>query len=172
MVWCGRDGIGAVPGPVRAQGRAETFDELRRILKAGDHVIVIDMKGAEMNGRVAEVSSTSLELTVLVRERGPGGSVTARPDANVTLTEANVAAILQSDAAGLRGSKIYQAPELFVDLRDRLRPGRSQKSLRRVVGESEARSSLRRQPRSSCSPVSKAPEPIRGPARKRLCRPG
>jgi hypothetical protein len=46
---------------------AVTFDELRGVLRSGDHVFVTDSNGRRTEGKVVAVTSSSLDLTVKQR---------------------------------------------------------------------------------------------------------
>jgi hypothetical protein len=71
-------GVTATAG---AQQAATSFDELRALVKAGDTVTVIDTVGHAIRGKVADISSSSIELL--------------RKDGRKTLAEADVNKIRQ-----------------------------------------------------------------------------
>ena len=56
-----------VPSTVRAQPAAHSFDEFQRSAKIGQTVVVTDVRGAEVRGRLADVSVG--ELVLLVPDR-------------------------------------------------------------------------------------------------------
>lgn len=49
-----------IPASVQGQTIAHSFDELQRIVKAGQTVIVTDANGEETRGRIISVSESSL----------------------------------------------------------------------------------------------------------------
>ena len=61
----------AVPRIAASQDAPVSFDQLRTVLKNGDSVVVADATGAELQGRISELSSTSLVLLI------PTGRLTA-----------------------------------------------------------------------------------------------
>jgi hypothetical protein len=52
------------PSSAHAQGIAGSYDQLRGLVWPGDEVIVVDAKGRESTGRIADLSPSSLVLTV------------------------------------------------------------------------------------------------------------
>jgi hypothetical protein len=59
--------IGLVAAAVQAaeaQGVAQSFDELRLLVRRGDAVTVVDVAGVETTGKIAELSSSRLVLRV------------------------------------------------------------------------------------------------------------
>jgi hypothetical protein len=51
-------------GVAEAQGVASSFEQLRALVKPGDTVIVTDKGGRDIQGQIAALSSSSLELLV------------------------------------------------------------------------------------------------------------
>ena len=55
-------GLGALAAPARAQGVAQSFTELRLLIRAGDMVTLTGVKGDDVRGRVESLTATSLVL--------------------------------------------------------------------------------------------------------------
>ena len=51
-------GLTVIPGAARAQTGATSFEELRRILKNGQTIVVTDTTGQRIKGKVREVSTS------------------------------------------------------------------------------------------------------------------
>ena len=113
--------VALFPGSARAQTVAHSFEELQRILKADDIVIVIDKTGQETRGKVAALSASSLVLLIPAK---PSGGLDTYAGAKRTFEEDVVAEVLESDSSGRKGPRIYRAPaRSFQDLQRTLKAG-------------------------------------------------
>jgi hypothetical protein len=54
----------AAPAAAAGQGIATTFQELRLLVRPGDHVTVTDVNGRDVSGKIRDLSASSLALTV------------------------------------------------------------------------------------------------------------
>lgn len=113
------------PGSARAQTVAQSFEELQRILKAEDVVVVIDRADQQSTGRVAEVSASSLVLVLVIAEKTPEGLAIWTSGARRTFTADAVAEIWRSDLSGEKGARVYRAPARFQDLQRTLKVGQT-----------------------------------------------
>ena len=96
------------PGSARAQTTANLFEELQRILKEEDIVIVTDKAGQDIREKVAEVSASSLLL--LIPTKAGGGDEIWTASVNRTIAGDSIAEIRRSDGTGQRGDKCIWPP--------------------------------------------------------------
>jgi len=108
-----------VPRIARAQSIAESFDQLQKLLKADDVVVVINNGGTQTTGRVTEVTSNSLTITAMT----PEGRATWRTSGTQTFAGSDVALIHRSDLSTDARVLVYTAKGPFQPLQGRLKVG-------------------------------------------------
>ena len=108
-----------VPCLARAQSVAESFDQLQKLLKADDVVVVTSNGGTQTTGRVTEIASNSLTITVMTSE----GRATWRTSGTQTFAGSDVALIHRSDLSTDARVLVYTANGPFQPLQGRLKVG-------------------------------------------------
>jgi hypothetical protein len=89
----------AVSSVVGAQTITQSFDDLQRILKVNQQIVVTDETGEKTKGRVASVSDSSLTLHVKATKRNPQGTRTFTD--NTVATIAPVDSVADGTLIGL-----------------------------------------------------------------------
>jgi hypothetical protein len=99
--------LGIFPCSALAQAAAGSFQELQRLVKAGEILLVVDRTGEESWGQVTETSEGS--LTMALMQNAPDGRGTLVTSRRRTFTADEVASVTRSDLARGRGAAIYPA---------------------------------------------------------------
>jgi hypothetical protein len=86
----------SLASPLSAQEIATSFDQLRRVLKPGDTIVVTDAKGAQTTGRLGQLSTSSLEI--LVRKTAPDGRNVFVPRALLSESDVREIAVERRDS--------------------------------------------------------------------------
>ena len=114
--------LALVPGSAGAQN--ESFDQLRKVLKPGDLVAVIDTAGAETQGRVEEVTAESLTLLEARWDTINRSVITQFDSPKRRFEGGSVAEVREMNTTGRRGSLLYRKDGgTFETLRSRLKTG-------------------------------------------------
>ena len=99
--------LGLFPCSAFAQAAARSFQDLQRLVKPGEIVLVADRTGEESWGQVIETTEGSLTLALM--QKAPDGSATLVTSRRRTFTADEVATVTRSDLARGRGAAIYPA---------------------------------------------------------------
>ena len=103
----------SVPATAGAQPIARTFEEVRGLVANGDYVVVVESGGTETWGKVADISASTLVVTLAVRS--PDGARVVISGERRVVASDSMALLHRSDATGHKGDAIYPASWAQVD---------------------------------------------------------
>jgi hypothetical protein len=105
-----------LPGETGAQVVARSFDDLGRIVKSGDTVLLTDVSGREEPARIADVTAASLTVVTREKARDARGAQYDAWTARRVLAERDVQRIRRSSSATRKGALIGAVAALSVSL--------------------------------------------------------